>query len=100
MTLSNLPPGVTVNMIPGCRPEDEAYEHWVEEVFYYLDTETVKALNDRSVDRAINKKFLDDVDIHNVSPATQAMKIDKYVEELNQSEENYGKTQKKTRESE
>ena len=28
--MSNFPPGVTVNMIPGNRPEDEAWERWVE----------------------------------------------------------------------
>lgn len=27
---SNLPPGVSVSMIPGCRPEDEAWERWIE----------------------------------------------------------------------
>lgn len=30
--LSNLPPGVTTNMIPGNRPEDEAFDYFVNEV--------------------------------------------------------------------
>ena len=28
--LSNLPPGVTPSMIPGCRPEDELWDNWWE----------------------------------------------------------------------
>lgn len=29
----NLPPGVTVGMIPGNRPEDEAWERYTDEVY-------------------------------------------------------------------
>lgn len=34
--LSNLPPGVTESMIPGNRPEDEAEERFMEELYEHL----------------------------------------------------------------
>lgn len=45
---SNLPPGVTESMIPGNRPEDAAYEAFMEAVSTVVDAETWTAIEDNA----------------------------------------------------
>lgn len=58
MGLSNLPPGVTTNMLPGNRPEDIAYDNLCEELA------GVVALSDEQIDK-LAVWILDKLDIAN-----------------------------------
>lgn len=46
MGLSNLPPGISVGMIPGNRPEDEDDERFWDELAKQLDPELVKQIDE------------------------------------------------------
>lgn len=82
MTPSNLPPGVTENMIPGNRPEDEAFENWANEVTGLIDPNTMNSINACwRLSDIIDEVLEDEWDYEDPpNPAVIAERIDEFVE--------------------
>ncbi len=88
MTHSNLKPGVTESMLPGCSPRDEAFESWSEKVVKDLDEDILEYLeNDPIADKVVDEEIEDNFDYGDpMNPSVLAEKINEKIREMMKEE--------------
>lgn len=85
---SNLPPGVTESMLPGNRPEDEAFDSWADEVYRMIDRDIRNTIsNSNRLSCIVQDMLSDNFDHYDpITPSIMAERIEEFVDEYDEEE--------------